>query len=179
MAEDFAGVEYVVEPRPGLDHARNRALAQCTTEVLAYTDDDAVPDEWWTTALATAFDEEPDLAMATGLVLPYALDTPGPAGVRTPRWLRSRLPAALGERSPGGAGRRLGVGEWGTGANMAFRRTALEHVGGFDPALDVGTATGGGGDLDAFHRVARRWPARALRTGGDRAATSTAGRWTS
>ena len=76
MADDFPGVEYVVEPRPGLDHARNRALALCTTEVLAYTDDDAVPDEWWTTALATAFDEEPDLAMATGLVLPYALDTP-------------------------------------------------------------------------------------------------------
>ena len=55
--------------------------------------------------------------------------------------------------APGEAGRRLGVGEWGTGANMAFRRAALERVGGFDPALDVGTATGGGGDHDAFHRV--------------------------
>ena len=149
----FPGVEYAVEPRPGLDHARNRALALCTTEVLAYTDDDAVPDEWWTTALATAFDEEPDLAMATVLVLPYALDTPAQQvferlggfgrGFRR-RWATVR---------PVRAGRRLDVGEWGTGANMAFRRTRLEHVGGFDPALDVGTITGGGGDLDAFHRV--------------------------
>jgi hypothetical protein len=29
----------------------------------------------------------------------------------------------------------------------------LLAVGGFDPALDVGTPTGGGGDLDAFQRI--------------------------
>jgi GT2 family glycosyltransferase len=151
LAARFPGVEYVLEPRPGLDHARNRALAQCTTEVLAYTDDDAVPDQWWTAALATAFDEEAELAMATGLVLPYALDTPaqhvferlGGFG----RGFRRRWATA----APGKEG--LGVGEWGTGANMAFRRAALEHIGGFDPALGVGTPTGGGDDHDAFHRI--------------------------
>jgi GT2 family glycosyltransferase len=41
----------------------------------------------------------------------------------------------------------------GVGANMAFRRSVFEAVGGFDTALDVGTPACGGGDLDMFHRV--------------------------
>lgn len=36
---------------------------------------------------------------------------------------------------------------------MAFRRTALERIGGFDTALDIGTPSGGGDDLDALHRI--------------------------
>jgi GT2 family glycosyltransferase len=36
---------------------------------------------------------------------------------------------------------------------MAFRREIFARVGGFDPALDVGTATDGGGDLEFFFRV--------------------------
>jgi hypothetical protein len=36
---------------------------------------------------------------------------------------------------------------------MAFRRAALEAVGRFDTALDVGTPSFGGGDLDIFHRI--------------------------
>ncbi len=36
---------------------------------------------------------------------------------------------------------------------MAVRRAALAQVGGFDTALDVGTPSHGGGDLDLFHRV--------------------------
>jgi GT2 family glycosyltransferase len=153
VAERFSNVGYVVEPRPGLDHARNRAIDASTTEIIAFTDDDAVADDRWTTAIATAFDEEPDLAMVTGLVVPLELETPaqhiferlggfGRGVVR--RWVSV---------DPSCAGRRLGTGELGTGANMAFRRSALREVGGFDPALDVGTPTGGGGDHDVFHRV--------------------------
>ena len=42
---------------------------------------------------------------------------------------------------------------YGTGCNMAFRRDTLLRLGGFDPALDVGTPAGGGGDLDMFQRL--------------------------
>jgi GT2 family glycosyltransferase len=42
---------------------------------------------------------------------------------------------------------------WGVGANMAFRRELLNRLGGFDPALDVGTATRGGGDIEFFYRT--------------------------
>ena len=43
--------------------------------------------------------------------------------------------------------------ECGTGANMAFRRSVFSEVGPFDPALDVGTPTNGGGDIEMFYRV--------------------------
>jgi cellulose synthase/poly-beta-1,6-N-acetylglucosamine synthase-like glycosyltransferase len=36
---------------------------------------------------------------------------------------------------------------------MAYRRRVFETIGEFDPALDVGTVTQGGGDLDMFFRV--------------------------
>src|SRR5207244_11842304 len=48
-----------------------------------------------------------------------------------------------------------GSGKFGTGANMAFRKTVFTEIGLFDPALDVGTVTNGGGDLDMFLRVLR------------------------
>jgi hypothetical protein len=36
---------------------------------------------------------------------------------------------------------------------MAWRRATLESLGGFDPALGAGTATGSGDDLDLFRRA--------------------------
>src|SRR5207302_646219 len=44
-------------------------------------------------------------------------------------------------------------GQMGSGANMAFRRSALEEVGGFDPALGVGTPTRGGDAVAALFDV--------------------------
>src|SRR3989338_2161327 len=43
--------------------------------------------------------------------------------------------------------------KFGTGANMAFRRCLFNQIGYFDPALDVGTVTNGGGDLEMFFLV--------------------------
>jgi hypothetical protein len=45
------------------------------------------------------------------------------------------------------------TGAYGTGANMAFRRSLFARIGGFDPALGAGTPTRGGDDLEMFFRV--------------------------
>ena len=42
------------------------------------------------------------------------------------------------------------TGEFGLGANMAFRTAVLQASGGFDEALGVGTPTRGGEDLAMF-----------------------------
>lgn len=151
----FPQVRYVREPRAGLDWARNRAILECRGEVLAFTDDDVVVDRGWVAALASAFAAAPDVMAVTGLVVPYELETEAQQlfetyggfgrGVKR-RWFRARpgRPAAL---EFGGAG------AFGTGANMAFRRSVFSAIGGFDPALDVGTVTNGGGDLEMFFRV--------------------------
>ena len=42
---------YVREGRPGLDWARNRAIAEAAGEVIAFTDDDVEVDPGWIRAL--------------------------------------------------------------------------------------------------------------------------------
>jgi hypothetical protein len=46
----------------------------------------------------------------------------------------------------------LGSGRFGAGVNMSLRRSMIEHLGGFDDALDVGSIARGGGDLDIMAR---------------------------
>src|SRR5262249_45136191 len=48
---------------------------------------------------------------------------------------------------------RLWASACGVGANMAFRKSVLEKLGGFNVALDVAMPTRGGGDIEMFHRV--------------------------
>jgi GT2 family glycosyltransferase len=146
---------YVREDAPGLDRARNRGIATARYDVIAFTDDDVEVEPGWLTALATAF-ADPGVAGVTGRVLPAAQETPA-----------QRLFQLYGNGMDKGEqprlfdGRALGPAELlraqavGVGANMAFRRPALEAIGGFDPVLDVGTPAAGAGDLDAFHRLLR------------------------
>ncbi len=44
-------VRYIVEERPGLDFARNRAMTEATGQLLAYLDDDVVVDAGWRAGL--------------------------------------------------------------------------------------------------------------------------------
>ena len=94
----------------------------------------------------------------TGLVIPAELETPAQElferlGGFGRGFRRQWFHADVSTGRVVGAGALVSAGEFGTGANMAFRRTTLLRCGGFDPAFDVGTPTGGGGDLDMFHRV--------------------------
>jgi GT2 family glycosyltransferase len=153
------GVRYVREPRPGLDWARNRAICESTSDIVAFTDDDVVVDPLWVGALKRTFADFPEAMAVTGLVLPHELETAaqlqfeeyGGFGRGFERRVY-RVDQAHGERAVAEHG---GTGKFGTGANMAFRKTVFAEIGDFDPALDVGTVTNGGGDLDMFFRVLR------------------------
>ncbi len=149
-------VRYVREPRPGLDWARNRAIAEATGDIVAFTDDDVVVDPCWVHAIAAVFRADPSVAAVTGLVLPAELDTD--AQVLFERYrgfgrgFQRRRVAPRRDEWPLAA--RYGLaGDYGTGANMAFRREVFERIGPFDPALDVGTPARGGGDLEMFFRL--------------------------
>jgi GT2 family glycosyltransferase len=158
LVAQYEQVRYVCEPRPGLDWARNRAIAEAGGEVVAFTDDDVVVDAGWVTALGRVFGENAEVMAVTGLVAPLELETEsqqlfeqyGGFGRGFERqWYR------LEPEDRAQAVRRFGwSGMFGTGANMAFRRSVFEQVGTFDPALDVGTVTNGGGDIEMFFRLA-------------------------
>jgi len=152
VASQGRGFRYVREDRPGLDWARNRAIVEARGDVIAFTDDDCVVDPEWTGAVALTFAESPEVSAVTGLVVPYELETEAQILFEAYGGFGRGFRRRWHQVSPKGRA-HIGSGNFGTGANMAFRRSTLEHLGGFDPALDVGTVTNGGGDIEMFFRV--------------------------
>ncbi|MEU3396779.1 glycosyltransferase [Streptomyces filamentosus] len=150
------GVRYVREDRPGLAAAHNTGVAAADGEVLAFTDDDVIADPRWLSALAAPFAADPGLGCVTGLILPARLATPaqvlleshgGFAKGFAPRLYDPARPPADEPLFP------FTAGSFGSGANMAFRASALRRAGGFDPATGTGTPARGGDDLYAFVAV--------------------------
>ncbi len=153
---EFVGVRYAIEPVPGLDFGRNRALAESDRDWLAFVDDDAVADRGWLDALAEGIAASPGAGGFSGPVLPLML--------KTEAQLRFEFAGGFGK---GFHWKRFGPEAWGdpiypvqagklgTGASMVFATVALRALGGFDEALDTGPPLPGGGDLDMFYRLVR------------------------
>jgi GT2 family glycosyltransferase len=135
---DELGVRHVRVAEPGLARARNAGIRASRNPLVAFTDDDCFPDDGWLSAAARAFDG-PDVGLVTGRV-------------------RSNRPASESNSTLEASERRVIAGVTdpaglGHGANMVFRREALESIGGFDERLGAGTPTRSAEDVDAFFRV--------------------------
>ena len=64
----------MAEPVPGLSHARNRAVAECETELIAFLDDDEVACRYWASELVRSFIEEPAVDCVAGLIAPVSCE---------------------------------------------------------------------------------------------------------
>ncbi len=143
---------YVREERLGLNWARNRGAGEARNDIVAYVDDDVRVDSGWIRGIARGF-HSPDIDAVTGLVVPAEMETRPQhlfeiyGGMGKGMEARRFQGASMSDRA------LIRVQDVGVGANMAFRRPRLENLGGFDTALDVGTPSCGGGDLDMFQRV--------------------------
>ena len=122
----------------GLSAARNLGWRAATGEIVAYTDADTRVDEDWLSYLVQPF------------LTTDAVGVGGPNVVPADdEWI-----AQCVARSPGGPTHVLlndTVAEHIPGCNMAFRKQALEEVGGFDP-----TYTKAGDDVDICWRLQER-----------------------
>jgi GT2 family glycosyltransferase len=149
VAAAFPSCRYVREDRRGLDAARNRALAEARSPIVAFTDDDAAPEPEWLGRLMQPF-ADPRVMCVTGLTLPLELET------EAQEWFERLSPFGRGFERRLFDGTRddpLAVARAGAGANMALRRSVLEQAGPFDEALDAGTETRSGGDHEMFGRI--------------------------
>jgi GT2 family glycosyltransferase len=150
LVKQYPRVRYVREPRPGLNIARNRALKEASHEVVAFTDDDAVPDKYWLQALLKNYTRE-RVVCVTGITMPLELETEGQEAFERYNPFNKGFSRKLYDslHDP------LSTGNVGAGANMSFRRSVIDLVGEFDEALDAGTITQSGGDHEYFTRILR------------------------
>ena len=135
IARSFPGVRVIETPQRGLSAARNTAMAAASGEIVAYIDDDAIPDPDWLAHLAPAFASE-DCVAAGGP------NVPPPDSGRVAQCVAN---------APGGPTHVLisdREAEHIPGCNMAIRKRALEELGGFDPQFRAA-----GDDVDACWRL--------------------------
>ena len=136
VASDQLPVEsrVVVEPVLGASNARNRGIAEARGSIVAFIDDDVVPDDDWLTRLI-----EPVLAGRCDAVGgQVALDPTVPVPGWIPKWLRPYLaeyrPAA-GETDLRDLPDGVLIEPYVLTANAAFTADVLARAGGFDPLL--------------------------------------------
>jgi GT2 family glycosyltransferase len=115
-----------------LSAARNAGLAAAAAPVVAFLDDDAVPEPTWLSRLAAPF-ADPRVASAGGFVR-------GRSGLAW-QWRAMTVDAAGRDRPlavPPGVSLHAGTADRAVkvqGTCCAFRAAALRAAGGFDPAL--------------------------------------------
>jgi len=143
------GVRCIREERPGLDRARNRALREARTAIVAFTDDDATPDRGWLRAIVRHF-RDPRVLAVTGLTMPLELETEAQECFERTNALGRGFER---RRFDGSRHNALLVARIGAGANQALRKDVLDIIGPFDEALDAGTPTRSGGDHDMYSRI--------------------------
>jgi O-antigen biosynthesis protein len=137
-------IVYVHQERRGLSASRNAAINRAKSPVLAFTDDDCVPDRGWVAAIESTFASTSPPDAATGRVLPLGSDEPGTYSV-SPRDSIVRADFS---------GRLI---PWfiGTGGNFAVKGEWLRRVGNYDERLGVGSPGKAAEDADLFYRLLR------------------------
>lgn len=132
-------IRYVVEPKHGISHARNRSVQASRGRFIVYVDDDQeVGPDWLATLYAAAIESGAD-----GIFAPIIIKMEGVL----PEWIRSggffNYPQLV-------AGSAIPWYSARTG-NCCLRRAALPSDAPFDPSL----ALIGGEDVELFSRMSR------------------------
>ncbi len=128
----------------GIGHttARNIGIRMSLGYIIAFTDDDCVVDKSWLQAICTAFEKSCANCICGQTIAASHHERPKSARLSTFRPLRPRTVRGL--CNP------LMVGR---GNNMAFRRSDLLKIGGFNEKIGVGTSVYAGDDTDIFYRL--------------------------
>ena len=135
IAQRYPEVRILSQENKGLSVARNVGIENATGEIVAFTDSDCVVDPDWLTYLAYKF-------VHSGFVAVGGPNLPPPE--------EARVPACVAA-APGGPTHVLiddEVAEHIPGCNMAFLKSALDEIGGFDPIYRAA-----GDDVDLCWRL--------------------------
>lgn len=137
-------LRYFKLQQAGLTAARNAGVKASRCGVVAFTDDDCIADSNWIDAIAREFTVNGANCVCGRTCAADHSDRPRQALIST--LTAHRRERVCGKRNPVMVGR---------GNNMAFRRSDLLKLGGFNEHIGVGTRLFAGDDLDVFYRLLR------------------------
>ncbi|MGA9584121.1 MAG: glycosyltransferase family 2 protein [Terracidiphilus sp.] len=143
VAREF-GARYITQPVQGLSRSRNRGLAECDTDIVAFLDDDAIPASDWLGILVEPFANDKTAASTGRVVTPVSncaseLESPRILSKTDPQWFEIAT-----------------FGGMGVGLNMALRRSACADWTVFDERLGRGAPFHIGEETYAFAGLLQR-----------------------
>lgn len=142
------GIAYLLEGRVGVSHARNTGIHNATGKIIAFVDDDAVPEPQWLAGLMAAHAQFPSAGAVGGAVLPMW-------GATMPSWFSKEMEPVVSIYNPLDTVGAVSQDQYPRGGNCSFLREVLMRVGGFEPVLGrVGTSLVSNEEIDASARVA-------------------------
>jgi GT2 family glycosyltransferase len=160
VGREDSRLRYIAEHRPGSSVARNAGIAHAHGDIFDFTDDDVIVETDWLDQLVAPLISDSKVDVVTGLVLPAEFET------QAQRWFEAFGGFGKGfERRVYDLERHRGDdrflypycgGAFGSGNSMAFRKSRLAAIGGFDPALGAGSPALGGADIEAFTHLILR-----------------------
>ncbi|GAB6080783.1 glycosyltransferase [Hydrogenophilus hirschii] len=112
-------------PEANLSMARNLGIAAAAGDLVAFTDDDGLPEANWLDTVVAAFAEDPGLGAVGGFVRDHTGIRYQTRYILCNRWGEARFFDAPPAEEPGWFVSLIGV-------NSVFRRSALQDIGGFD-----------------------------------------------
>jgi cellulose synthase/poly-beta-1,6-N-acetylglucosamine synthase-like glycosyltransferase len=146
-------VQYAVEPRKGVCHAKNRALQMVGDGIVASIDDDEIADRHWLAELARGFYEHPEADAVAGIMVPEELETDAQVWFEQYGGFnkhRGFTPAIFSPETARVQSPLYPLPPFASGGNVAFRTSSLERIGRFDIALGPGTPSMASEDTRVF-----------------------------
>lgn len=121
-------LHYLFEKRQGSSYAKNKGIGESVGDIIAFTDDDCLPEENWLLKIVSKFADDKEISCILG----GAIWENGETMFKENHLLR------------------------GNGLNMSFKKQIFNEIGGFDIYLGPGSVGCSGEDTDLIYRAIRR-----------------------
>jgi glycosyltransferase involved in cell wall biosynthesis len=147
LPAEFPTVRHYCQANAGPAAARNRGIAEATGEIIAFTDDDCLPPPDWLARLADGFCRQPQVVGVGGPLL-------APVNARRKNLLARYEAYIVQDLYQAREAEVLAGFDCPAGGtnNMAYRRAALQAIGGFDETFPYPAAE----DADLKWRLAQQ-----------------------
>lgn len=122
-------IYYIAEPKLGLNNARNAGVMHAHGDLIAFLDDDSLPNKDWVRSIEEEFSKLADASCIGGKVEPLWETVP-------PLWLSDRFVARLTSLDLATSACQIRFPQYICGANMCYRSRVFKTVGLFAIDLD-------------------------------------------